>query len=304
MRPKYPSSSPLRHCASASALGGVLGPEIVRHGGGRGGAGRELPRHGDESQPRKHRDQQREGEQHVAQLAIERPAVEQEMQPEAAVHPARRHHAELHALRVREPERGHHPRVVRRHPEQLPRQPGIGRVSDQHDRQGEAERDAQELQRRQAEGAPLVHRPQREHEMDRERAVQQHGPERARPDLDREFERGFGGLERNEPERVVDQVGGDVGEEHEAGGEPQAPPHRAGGQVRNQSVAPRWRGARRRGRSYTQSGMVAFRESAIRSQRGSERLPVALGPACHRKVAGAARNTAGRAPSQPRHASG
>jgi hypothetical protein len=42
---------------------------------------------------------------------------------------------------------------------------------------------------------------------------------------------------------VVDQVGGDVGEEHEAGGEPQAPPHRAGGQVRNQSVAPRWRGA-------------------------------------------------------------
>ena len=254
MRPKYPSSSPLRHCASASPLGGVLGPEIVRHGGGRGGAGRELPRHGDESQPRKHRDQQREGEQHVAQLAIERPAVEQEMQPEAAVHPARRHHAELHALRVREPERGHHPRIVRRHPEQLPRQPGIGRVSDQHDRQGEAERDAQELQRRQAEGAPLVDRPQREHEMDRERAVEQHGAERARPDLDREFERGFGGLERNEPERVVDEVGGDVGEEHEAGGEPQAPPHRAGGQVRNQSVAPRWRGARRRARSYTQSG--------------------------------------------------
>ena len=176
------------------------------------------------------------------------------MQPEAAVHPARRHHAELHALRVREPERGHHPRVVRRHPEQLPRQPGVGRVSDQHDRQGEAERDAQELQRRQAEGAPLVDRPQREHEMDRERAVQQHGAERARPDLDREFERGFGGLERNEPERVVDEVGGDVGEEHEAGGEPQAPPHRAGGQVRNQSVAPRWRGARRRARSYTQSG--------------------------------------------------
>ena len=184
------------------------------------------------------------------------------MQPEAAVHPARRHHAELHALRVREPERGHHPRVVRRHPEQLPRQPGIGRVSDQHDRQGEAERDAQQLQRRQAEGAPLVDRPQREHEMDRERAVQQHGAGRARPDLDREFERGFGGLERNEPERVVDQVRGDVGEEHEAGGEPQAPPHRAGGQVRNQSVAPHrrlvWRGARRRLRSYTQSGAMAL----------------------------------------------
>jgi hypothetical protein len=110
--------APLRQ---RQALGRVLGPEIVQRGGGRGGVDRELPRHGDESQPRKYRDEQREGEQHVAQFAIERPAVEQEMQPEAAVHPARRHNAELRALRVREPEIGHHPRVVRRHPEQLPR---------------------------------------------------------------------------------------------------------------------------------------------------------------------------------------
>jgi hypothetical protein len=37
---------------------------------------------------------------------------------------------------------------------------------------------------------------------------------------------------------------------------PASLPHRAGGQVRNQSVAPRWRAARRRPRSYTQSGVV------------------------------------------------
>jgi hypothetical protein len=115
-------------------FGRVLGREILRHRGGPGRGALELPRHGDEPQPRKHRDQQREGEQHIAQLAIERPAVEQEMQPEAAVHPARRHHPELHALRVGEPERGHHPRIIRRHPEQLPRQPGIGGVPDQQDR--------------------------------------------------------------------------------------------------------------------------------------------------------------------------
>jgi hypothetical protein len=40
-----------------------------------------------------------------------------------------------------------------------------------------------------------------------------------------------------------------------------ASPHRAGGQVRNQSVAPRWRG-----RSHTQSAMVASGESAIRDR--------------------------------------
>jgi hypothetical protein len=42
--------------------------------------------------------------------------------------------------------------------------------------------------------------------MDRECAVQQRRSERASLDLDREFECGFGGLERNEAERVGDEV--------------------------------------------------------------------------------------------------
>jgi len=46
---------------------------------------------------------------------------------------------------------------------------------------------------------------------------------------------------------------------------PASLPHRAGGQVRNQSVAPRWRAARRRPRSYTQSGVVQIA--------GTPRLP-------------------------------
>jgi hypothetical protein len=157
----------------------------------------------DEAEPREHRQQQGESEQHVAQAAIERPPVEDEMQPEAAVHPSRRQQAELHPLLIRHPQVGHDAGVVGRHLKKLPGQPRVRGVTDQQDRQHEAERDAQELERRQTEGAPLVDRPERKQEMDGGGAIEQHRAGPARPDLDRDLETSFRGTERDETERVV-----------------------------------------------------------------------------------------------------
>jgi len=83
-------------------------------------------------------------------------------------------------------------------------------VADQKDRHRETERDADDLQRRQAEGPPFVDRKQRHQEMHGSGAIKQDGAGHAVPDLDGERHAGFGGIERDEPQRMIDQMRGDV----------------------------------------------------------------------------------------------
>ncbi len=203
----------------------------------RGRIAGELASHGDEAQRRERRQQQRGAEQHVTQLPVERPPVEREMQAEAAVQPPRRQQAQLLSLRARRPQIGDHAGIVGRQSEQVVGEPRVGGVTDQQDRQREAERDAQQLGRRQAEGAPLVNRPQREQEMDRERAIEQQRAERAGPELDRELQTFLRGIERDEAERVVEEMQRDIDEENEAGGQPQVPAQSGEGQLRWQRLA-------------------------------------------------------------------
>src|SRR5262249_35690101 len=59
-----------------------------------------------------------------------------------------------------------------------------------------------------------------------------------RPDLDREFETGLRRVERDQAERMVDEVRRDVDEKNEAGRQAQGPTHPA--QLRNQSLAPQF----------------------------------------------------------------
>src|SRR5258705_12308024 len=75
--------------------------------------------------------------------------------------------------------------------------------------------------------------------MDRGGAVEQYRAGQAVPDIDRELEAFFGGIERNNAERVVDEMRRNISEENEAGGHPQVPAERAEGQLREQFLAPK-----------------------------------------------------------------
>ena len=207
-------------------LHGVFRTEELQGFGRRGRAVGELLAHGDKSESRQHRQQQGRREQHEAELPIPAAPAEGEMQPETAMQPARRHQAELPALRAGGPQVGDDPGVVRRQPEHFISEARRRGMPDQQDRHGEAEHDAEQFKRRQAEGAPLVDREQRHHEMHGEGAVQHEGAGRAVPDLDRNRHPGFRGVERNQPERVVDEMGADIGEQDQAGRHPELAPQR------------------------------------------------------------------------------
>src|SRR5260370_30318461 len=97
----------------------------------------------------------------------------------------------------------------------------IGEVIDEDDRQREAQSNAQELGRWEAECAPFIDSRQREQEMDRGGAVEQYRAGQAGPDRDRELEAFFGCTKRNKAERVVDEMSRNVSEGNEAGGQPQ-----------------------------------------------------------------------------------
>jgi hypothetical protein len=74
--------------------------------------------------------------------------------------------------------------------------------------------------------------------MDYERAVEQQRAGHARPDLDREFETSLRRIERDEAERMVDEMRRDIEEKNEAGRQAQGPTDPA--QLRNQSLAPQF----------------------------------------------------------------
>ncbi len=219
-------------------LRGVVRTQILQRRGRRGWTCGKLLAHGDEAQRRQHRQQQGCGKQRKSRLPVPPAPAEREMQPEAAMQPARRHQPQLPALRSRGPKIGDHTRVVRRQPKHFVGEARRCGVADQQDRHREAEHDAEEFQRRQAKGAPLVDREQRHHEVDDEGAIKQDGAGPAVPHLDGDRHAGFGRVERNESERVVDQMRPDVTEKNEAGCHPQVPPQQAGEPLREQLPAP------------------------------------------------------------------
>ena len=204
-------------------LHGVVRTQIFPHRRRRVDIGDKLLAHGDEAERRQHRQQQRNGKQHEPELPIPPAPVESEMQPEAAVQPARRHQAQLPALRAGRKQQTDHPRVVRRQPEQIVGKARRGGVADQQDRHREAEHDAEQFERRQTKRAPFIDRDQRHHEMNGEGAIEQNGARQAVPNLDRVLHAGLGRAERDQTERMVEKMRADIGEENEAGGHPQVP---------------------------------------------------------------------------------
>ena len=232
----------------------LVGAQKVQRRRDRGGAHRKLASHRDKSERREDRQQQRDGKQDRPEQPEPRPPTERKMQPEAAVKPARRHQRQLPALLSRRPEIGDHARVVRREPVEIISKPRRRDVADQQNWHRKAERYADELERRQPKGSPFVDRNQRHHEMNGNSAVQQDGAGKAVPDLHGDAHSGFGGLQRNEAERVIDQMCGDVKEKDQAGAHPQMPAYGTGEPFREQwSPHPGYAGGRRAAAARTNS---------------------------------------------------
>ncbi len=208
-------------------LDGMGQRQIVLRARGSRRIGGNLAAHGDEAERGQHRQQDRDGEQDNPQLPVQPPAIERKMQTETAVYPSGRQQAELHALGIRCPEIGDDAGVVRRQSEHVVSEPRVGEVVDEDERQREAQHDAHQLCRRQPKCPSLVHRPQREEKMGRCDAIEQDGARRASPDRHRKRKAPLGGAERNEAERMVDEMPRDVSEEHKARCHPQVSTNRA-----------------------------------------------------------------------------
>jgi hypothetical protein len=73
--------------------------------------------------------------------------------------------------------------------------------------------------------------------MNGECAVEQNGARAAVPNLDSDLHAGFGRAQRDEAERMIDEMRPDIAEKDDAGGHPQVPAYQ-GEPIREQILAP------------------------------------------------------------------
>ena len=141
--------------------------------------------------------------------------AEREAQPQATMHPARRQQSQCEALCAALPKAGGDTRVVCRQSVVLEGVAGADEVPDQRQGQHQAKHDAQSVQWRHPKRASFVHREQRERDMQRCGAVQEHGARPAMPQAHRGTQPGFGGVERDQPQRVAAEMESHIGEENQ-----------------------------------------------------------------------------------------
>ena len=69
----------------------------------------------------------------------------------------------------------------------------------------------------------MINRVERQNEMGQQRAVEDRGAQRISPQRQKPFTAGFHGTERNQSERMIEQMGGEIGEQHQTRDDPRAP---------------------------------------------------------------------------------
>jgi hypothetical protein len=173
---------------------------------------------GGEAEQRQDRHEQEPAVDRAREPRIPGAEPQPEVQPDAAVDPGHGEDDDLAQARdrIELPEREHHERVGRLRPGHLVRQSGAHHVPHEEGRHQQSQGKLARFPRRHAERAPPVEGPQGEQIVDAERAVEGDGARQAAPDEDEPVLPRRHGLERDEPERVVEEVGREVGEEHEA----------------------------------------------------------------------------------------
>ena len=130
--------------------------------------------------------------------------------------PSGHEQGELTAFTVRGPQRPHDAMVFGRVVVELVGQARRHGVPDEEQRNAETQQDPKKIGRRHAQRSSPIYRDEREREVSRGRAVEQHRAGHALPDAHSQRKTAFCRVNRDETERVIDEVRGHVDEEHEA----------------------------------------------------------------------------------------
>jgi len=94
-------------------------------------------------------------------------------------------------------------------------------MPDQHDREPEAERYSEQLQRWQTKRPALVHGHDRQCHVNRRRAIQDDRNQRVAPKLDGTAEHNLCGVERDKTKCMIGEMRREITEHHHAGYHPQ-----------------------------------------------------------------------------------
>ena len=178
----------------------------------------------DEAEQRQHGQQDRGREQQRPHARIPRPQAQPEVDADAPVRPGDEQDDALAQAEIGPdvPEGERHARVgIDLAIQQIGQACAHDVAGEQHgDR--EPERELRRLPCGHPPGAPPVDRPERHRDVDEEGAVERDGAERAAPEREEPEPSRFHGVDRHEAERVVHQMGRDVGEQDTARPEPES----------------------------------------------------------------------------------
>jgi hypothetical protein len=177
--------------------------------------------HGKKAQCRQHGQQQRRGEREVQVGAVGGAVAQDEVDTQAAVKPCNGHQQELADAAVVTPEAADHARVVVLEAEPVVRQPGAREVRGQEDGHAQPEQDPAGLERWHAQGAAGKQGRECQYDVDGQRAIEQRSARQAAPGGKEPLAARFRRRQGHQACRVVQQVGGDIREEDDAGREAQ-----------------------------------------------------------------------------------
>ena len=198
-------------------LGRARGVRRAQHGLGPAGcpgqSGHVAPG-GDEAEQRERRQEQRDGEEPGCRARVPWPEAKPVMHADRGVEPREDERERLTGAELgrEHPEREHDPviRIVGAEPP--PGDPRAHDVDDQERRQGQPDRVLNRLPPRHAQASPVVQEPERQHAVHRDRAVERQSAESVSPERQEPPAPGRHRVERDEPERVVREVEGQVQE--------------------------------------------------------------------------------------------
>ena len=200
-------------------------PEHLRpHGriaGERGGLASAV----DEAENGQHRHQHHDAQQPGRRARIPRAQLDDRVQADHRVHPREAHDQHLPAAEVgrERPQRQRHAGIRVLDTVDLPRDPRADDVGDEQRWDRQPERQLRGLPERHAQRAALVERPEREHHVRDQRAVEQQREERIAPQREEVDAAGLHRVEGDEAQRMIRQVRRHIREQYEAGPEPDAP---------------------------------------------------------------------------------
>ena len=178
-----------------------------------------------ETEPCEHRNEDPSAQNHREAPSVPRPQAQPEVETDAAMNPRDQEQHRLAEARpgIHHPEREEQTCIGVLNAEEGIGEAGAHHVGGQQRGHGETEENLGRLPDRHAKGAPTVDEPEAEQPVHDQRAVERDGAERIAPEGEEPFPSARHGVERDQTEGVVGEVGEQIKVEDEAAAEPERP---------------------------------------------------------------------------------